>query len=647
MSNPDPNSTQRAGHAAKAVFRPFALLAAFALAAIPCPGAEDGSRQYAAVQERLAQGWNTWNINSVFSHVLLPEGLSVTVGLHSIALFEAHYLNLAQAGGNPKDLLVTVGLHSLDGSYSDLTVDWRGMRVRIQSATEAGDLLLLVTPVKKPAFTPLVDFEVGMLWNRPGSLELAGGGVTARLPHRSVTVFGAGMPASDPVIPASTPFLSFSLAGEAGVSTGHRRSVAEIGLAIRAARERHEAGLARRGVSLDTVEAVESALGWDTIYDPIHGRVISPVSRAWSVGWGGYVLFDWDSFFAGYMAGLFNRDLAYADIVEVLNEATPAGFVPNYSGGRGVKSLDRSQPPVGSIVVLDAYRRFHERWFLAATFERLLRWNRWWAEHRDVDGYLVWGSDPSDPEYERQDGAVNTLQGAKYESGLDNSPMYDAATFDTRSHRMQMADVGLMGLYVADCDALATVAGELGRDSEARELRARSVRYGSKLATLWSPSAHLFLNRDLRTGGASPRTSPTNFYPLLSRTATPEEARQMVGEHLLNPGEFWGEWVVPSTPRNDPAFKEQNYWRGRIWGPMNFLVYLGLRNYDLPLARSELARKSEALLLKEWKARGHVHENYNAITGEGDDVTSSDPLYHWGALLGAMEMLEAEAAPPR
>ena len=62
----------------------------------------------------------------------------------------------------------------------------------------------------------------------------------------------------------------------------------------------------------------------------------------------------------------------------------------------------------------------------------------------------------------------------------------------------------------------------------------------------------------------------------------------MVGEHLLNPGEFWGEWVVPSSPRNDPAFKDQNYWRGRIWGPMNFLVYLGLRNYNLPLARSEL-----------------------------------------------------------
>ena len=59
----------------------------------------------------------------------------------------------------------------------------------------------------------------------------------------------------------------------------------------------------------------------------------------------------------------------------------------------------------------------------------------------------------------------------------------------------------------------------------------------------------------------------------------------MTQRHLLNPVEFWGEWVIPSIARNDPAFYDQNYWRGRIWGPMNFLVYLGLRNCDHPTAR--------------------------------------------------------------
>lgn len=608
-------------------------------------GAEDWEAKYTATQSRLAQGWNTWNTNSVFSHVLLPEGLAVNVGLHSISLFGESYLSLVQPGGTAKDdKQVVLGPHALDGSYTELSLSWRGMRVRIQSAEADGELLLLVTPLETPASTPLVDFEVGLLWNSPGHVDLDGGIISARLPNRTVKLFPAGIPAADPGIPTATPFVSFSLAGKAGLSTGHSRTVAEIDQAIQAARERHLTGLSRRGTSPETVEAVESAVGWDTIFDPIHRRVITPVSRSWNVGWGGFVLFEWDTFFAAQLAGLFDRDLAYANIIEALNEATPSGFVPNYSGGRGVKSLDRSEPPVGALVVSDIYRRFHDRWLLEATFQRLLRWNRWWNDHRELDGYLVWGSDPANPEYDRTDGAVNTLQGAKYESGLDNSPMYDGAVFDPETHKMQLADVGLMSLYITDCNALAGIADILNRTAEATELRVRADRYGRKLATLWSPEHHLYLNKNLATGLPSLRLSPTNFYPLLSGLPTKEQAEQMVREHLLNPAEFGGEWIAPSTPRNDPAFHEQFYWRGRIWGPMNFLLYLGLRNYPLPEARAEFARKSETLLLKEWKERGHIHENYNAITGEGDDVTSSDPFYSWGALLGGIAILDHESA---
>jgi glycogen debranching enzyme len=117
----------------------------------------------------------------------------------------------------------------------------------------------------------------------------------------------------------------------------------------------------------------------------------------------------------------------------------------------------------------------------------------------------------------------------------------------------------------------------------------------------------------------------------------------MVKDHLLNPKEFWGDWVIPAIERDDPAFKDQEYWRGRIWGPMNYLVYLGLSRYDardIADARRDLAQKSFALFSKEWTEKGHVHENYNATLGTGDDVTSSDRFYHWGALLGYMQYLE-------
>ena len=108
----------------------------------------------------------------------------------------------------------------------------------------------------------------------------------------------------------------------------------------------------------------------------------------------------------------------------------------------------------------------------------------------------------------------------------------------------------------------------------------------------------------------------------------------------MNPDEFWGEYVIPSIARNDPAFKDQNYWRGRIWGPMNYLVYLGLLNYDDADVRKRIRSEVVRAVSKEWREKGHVHENYNAITGTGDDVTSSDRFYHWGALLGYVEYLE-------
>ncbi len=75
---------------------------------------------------------------------------------------------------------------------------------------------------------------------------------------------------------------------------------------------------------------------------------------------------------------------------------------------------------------------------------------------------------------------------------------------------------------------------------------------------------------------------------------------------------------------------------------MNYLVYLGLRNYDQPSARAGLAQKSYDLFLREWNEKGHVHENYNAITGTGHDVPNSDRFYHWGALLGYIEYLERD-----
>ena len=614
------------------------------------------SAAYAHVQQRLQRGWNTWDTNTIAGEVLLPEGLEIRLGLkHNTTLNADSFLPTMLIGRQGiGDEQVKPGPHAYDGSYNRSEVTWAGTTVQVEAAHAGDDLVMLVTPVGKPttgALPVTAVFSVGFLWNRPGEVRKADGHIVASTAGKDTPIFLAGWDTTYPQVPIPGPHFSAELSEPVGISTGQQRNLGEIRTAIDEQQHKYAASHGNDSRIAPVLDAIETTIGWDTIYEPEKDRVVSPVSRIWNVGWGGYVLFDWDTFFAADLAAVGSKDLAYANVLEILNEVTPEGFVPNYGRAGNWKSFDRSEPPVGAITVLHLYERFHDRWLLEDSFERLYNWNRWWAAHRDIHGYLAWGSDGENRPSNLDDHSAGTLQGAKYESGIDNGPQFDGAYYNDRTHLMEFADVGLMGMYVADCNALADIADVLGKGKEAAEIRERSKKYTASLATLWDPQAGIFLHKDMHTGDFGKRLSPTNFYPMLAKAATPEQADEMIRKHLLNPDEFWGDRVLPAIAKNDPAFRDQDYWRGRIWAPMNWLVYLGLRNYDTPTAgqaRRELAEKSLQLFLKEWNEKGHVHENYSAVSDDSDGVKSSDRFYHWGALMGLMEyqeLKERDGAP--
>jgi hypothetical protein len=74
------------------------------------------------------------------------------------------------------------------------------------------------------------------------------------------------------------------------------------------------------------------------------------------------------------------------------------------------------------------------------------------------------------------------MQGARYESGLDNSPMYDGEFFDAniKIHgsygigQMTLYDVGMASMFVSEADALTTLATLIGRTDEATVLKTRA-----------------------------------------------------------------------------------------------------------------------------------------------------------------------------
>ncbi len=608
--------------------------------------------RYEEMKKAYIRGWHTWNVRSVLSHVHMPDGFALNLAFKEYR--EGHYLKETLVGrfvneyGREPAETAFPGAHAFDESYTEMRVHWCGMEIRVESTVEDGELVLLITPEKCQMKPAMLVVEGGFLWGKEGWVEKKGHMLRGCSPALTHSVYVTGKAMQDPNIPVQAAYLSVALDSPAAVSTGKMRTVEEARRLIAEKRRAHGEKCARYGQLAPMYEAMESALAWDTVYDAKNDRVISPVSRLWSIGSGGYVLFCWDNFFAGFMASLGNRELAFSNLREILNQQTKEGFVPNFSYATGQVSADRSRPPVGSAMLLETYRLLKETWIVEEMYPDLLRWNTWFYHHRmNESGALCWGSEAIPVQYGNrwEEDGVHGRFGAALESGLDNSPMYDDVPFNPDKNRLEMEDVGLTGLFILDCRSLMELAALIGREEDLPLLQQRMNRARQGLETLWDEENGFYYNRRTDTGMFSRRISPTNFYALFSPDVTKERQRRMAEEHYYNPEEFYGEWMLPSIARNDAAFPEQDYWRGRVWAPLNFLVYLALRRTELKDVRRDLAEKSARLFMKEWTQHRHVHENYSAVTGEGCDTGNSDKFYHWGALLCVIALAEEGYIP--
>ena len=594
---------------------------------------------YDELRAKTNTGWNTWYSPSMTSHVLLPYGFAIMLSFKDF-----------KDPGLICDL--KVGDHGLrpasrswDGSYTSLSFRAGDVRITVESTASDGEQFILVTPSGRAERDPALVIEAGLLWGKPGTLYSEGERIGAFFADgRRIEIFTTGRRDTFVSTKARCPSVSVTLDGPVVVSTA-AASVEKVRDLLNEARKAVLLEEEAFGDNAGAYQAMRSCMAWDTVYEPEHDRICSPVSRSWSENFGGYVLFDWDTYFAALLSQFGSRELAYLNAFAITNEATEDGFIPNFGAADDVKSRDRSQPPVGALAVFRLWERFHDDWFVKEIFPALYRWNTWFFEHRTLpDGTMCWGSEKYPPlcgrYFEVND--VGNLQGAKYESGLDNSPMYDDVAYDEDKQVMLLSDVGLLGLYIEDCRCLMKLAGIAGEDQAVPVLRERKASADAAMAGLWDKETGIFENRDVLTGRFSHRISPTNLYSLFSDCVTAEQKRSMSEKYLLNPEELGGEFMLPSISRRDPAFPDQDYWRGRIWAPMNYLVYEALARADMTKEMEILADSSRRILLKEWEEHGHVHENYSGIDGAGCDKPNSNNFYHWGGLLGYIAILESE-----
>jgi putative isomerase len=389
------------------------------------------------------------------------------------------------------------------------------------------------------------------------------------------------------------------------------------------------------------LDAVRDVMAWNSVWDEINARPYTSISRNWNLAkFGGFGVWLNDQQYAALLTGLLDPEIARENFATTLASATPDGNLACLITANDAW-IDRTQLPIGAFLAWLLYLRTGQRSFIALTYDTLARNHAWWWRRRDPlkRGLVSFGtSDLGEGLY------LGTHFGARNESSMDNAPIHDEASYDPETRTLTTEDVGLNSLLALDAEMLARIAAELGQSDAAASHAATAEATRAKIReTLWDAERGLFANR-LRSGAFVRSVGPTSFYPLICGAADAAQAERLIA-HLDDAKTFGGRFVIPSVSRDDPAFADNTYWRGRIWPPLNFLVWHGLRRYGFDGQASQLAEKSFELFRLAWERR-LCPENFNADTGEPLDQPDTDGFYSWGALMPALGVAEVMDVSP-
>ncbi len=396
------------------------------------------------------------------------------------------------------------------------------------------------------------------------------------------------------------------------------------------------------GASAGALDAVRDVIGWNTVHDAVNDRPYTALSRNWSARkFGGFGVWLDDVFYHALLAGALDLDTALANLDAVLAHATEAGNLPCLVTGRDAW-VDRSQPPVGAFVVWLLYLQWGERSLLERCYAPLLANHEWWWRERDGNGngLLEFGTSPVGAGLYR-----GTALAARNESSMDNSPTHDEARLVSDAGTLDCEDVGLNSLVALDGEMLARMARVLDRPAEAQRLEQRTEALRARIRDdLWDPERAVFANR-LWSGRFVRSLAPTSFYPLLAGAANDAQRAALLAL-LDDETRFGGAFGLPSVSRDDPAYDDNVYWRGRAWPPLNFLVYHGLRRCGANGHAARLAAAGQRMFDAAWSRERQCAENYNAATGAVTDQPDTDTFYGWGALLPWLAVAEIVQVDP-
>ena len=336
-------------------------------------------------------------------------------------------------------------------------------------------------------------------------------------------------------------------------------------------------------------------------------------------------LFDWDMYFMGVALSYdgVGKPVATSveDFLEFVDEyANWEGYTPREIAPDALWALPEMCKPFLSQAALRASLTMVDFGWLRrengaskqSNYVKLTHTLNFWENtRRSPDGLFLW---------------YNGV-----ESGADNNP----AVSDKPAEVTEGVD--LQCYIFREYLALEAVAQKLGKSDDAAKYK-QSAEALRRLVQekMWSEADGMFLNIDTWTGKPVRVRTWTNFVPLWVGIATPEQAKRMIDEHLLNPKEFWCDYGVRTLAPDEPLYNPKSgYWRGPVWVISNYLLMHGLMNYGRGKEAQELAEKTVRLLVRDYHTTGGMNECYNPDNGE---PTAGGHFLSWNLL--AEHMLE-------
>ena len=267
----------------------------------------------------------------------------------------------------------------------------------------------------------------------------------------------------------------------------------------------------------------------------------------------------WDSAF--HAIGWRHLDPAFARemINAVFDIQQPDGFIPHRLSPAGAVSVF-TQPPILAYGIKLVQETAPDANWLRQVYPKLEAYIEWDLAHRDSDGggLAEWYIEEH-PECRSG------------ESGMDNSPRFDAA--------VPLDAVDFNAFLALECEVLAEFATQLGQPEDAAKWTAKHQHLCALInERLWSEEEQFYCDYNPAQGQRTTVLSSAGFLPLICGAATPAQLQALL-RHLADPTMFATAVPIPSIAVRDTEHYSKDMWRGPMWVNINWFIARGLERY--------------------------------------------------------------------